>query len=202
MNISSFKFSIIYLIGFFLIFLIGYGYFGEGIDVVYSYRLNENVAWKASEFAGGFLATLTFSGFYLGVYASSLILFLALYNFYKKELFFSPLIFSFVIFTLMFSWPFFLGVSNALRQGLSLSCLIILLSIIKNNPRFFYSPFFILFFLILLFSHSYGSFLAINFILFFILHRYFSSIRLISIFSGLFLIIFDSFILIFCLFCI
>jgi hypothetical protein len=132
--------------------------------------MGSTVIWKPTEIIGGLVATFTIYNIYLGVYLASLILYLSLIYFFKGELKKNSFYYLICIILLMLSWPLFLGTTNALRQGLSISIFIALISVIKNNSNF--NLFFIFklltLIIILALSHSYGLLLAINFIFFYL----------------------------------
>ena len=178
--------------GLILVLLLGMGFFGQGIDVVYSYRGELISVWNPKEFVGGILATFVLFEFYLGVYLISLFIFLALSKFFIIELKKYSFTFFLLICFMMLGYPLYLGMTNALRQGVALGFFVYFVSELKNNNKISFSLKNIFLLSCLFFSHSFGALLVLNFCLYYLLNKIFrNSFIYVSIFSGLLLITID-----------
>jgi hypothetical protein len=140
-------------------FAVGLGLYGWNVDY-FVYMDNPNNIWRPSEFIGGALSTLTIEGVYLGGYvvafflAYSILIFNHAYfrsvsNKYKKiEVIFISIL-------ALHMWPIIIASTNALRQGLALAFILLLVSYTINSKSVNIFKIFLVIFL-LTFSHKMG----------------------------------------------
>ena len=115
--------------------LLSVGYFKPGIDVISYYSFGSQAHFNKLFAVGSYISTLIINGRYIGVEICTLLMTSAIYLFFTRHS--TSNITTKVLFvsvTIM-SWPCYPLATNTLRQGLSISLLLLLLSIWSQNSR-------------------------------------------------------------------
>ena len=115
--------------------LLSIGYFKPGIDVISYYSSGSQAYFNKLFAVGSYISTLIINGRYIGVEICTLLMTSAIYLFFTRHS--TSNITTKVLFvsvTIM-SWPGDPLATNTLRQGLSISLLLLLLSIWSQNSR-------------------------------------------------------------------
>lgn len=140
-------------------FLVGSGFYGYGVDYYAAYHM-PNLNWGGVYDRYGYaVSTLTIKGFHLGVHVVTFILSISLgfllreFSKFKQDQ--SVIFFILLYLVSIHTWPIIMSTSNAMRQGLTMS-LIFLVLISINRRNYFWMIFFSFF---SIFMHKSGIFL-------------------------------------------
>ncbi len=143
----------------FFSFLIGSGFYGYGVDYYAAYHI-PNLKWGGIYDRYGYaVSTFTIEGIHLGVHIVTFILTVSL-GFLLREFSKFKQDYSIIFFILLYlvsihTWPIIMSTSNAMRQGLTMSFIFLVL-ITSNRRNYFWM---ILFSFFAIFMHKSGIFL-------------------------------------------
>lgn len=154
---------------------VGFNLWGQGIDAVYSYSKGyKYFAGRTYEIFGNIISTIHFNNILLFPFLGTLITAFCLYRYFRDacshsySLYFSA--------CLVLSWPLFLGLTNALRQGLTLVLFILMFSFcFSAKPPFRPSFILTLFGTLAFLSHTSGKILACFLFIYLVLKHFLPS---------------------------
>lgn len=152
---------LIVFISFLFALIVGYGFYGYGVDFYESYY-KSNLNWGGVFNQLGYrIATLTINEVHIGVQIVTFMLSLSSGLLIREHIKFKDS-YSFIFFVSIYliaihTWPIIMSTSNAMRQGLAMS--FIFLSMISNSRKNYY--WMILFSICAIFMHRSGLFLAL-----------------------------------------
>ncbi len=159
-NQSTSSILVIFLVSISFAFLVGYGFYGYGIDFYSGYQKGfewNKVNATGVNFLGYKVSTLIINGFHFGVYVVTFILSLSSGILIKEHLNIKhsySLIFFLIIFIIaLHTWPIIMSTSNAMRQGLAMS--FIFLALVSSLRKKYFTM--ILWAIIGMFMHTSGA---------------------------------------------
>tara|TARA_A100001035_G_C27773776_1_gene497811 strand:- start:1068 stop:2102 length:1035 start_codon:yes stop_codon:yes gene_type:complete len=160
-----FSLSIIFI----MIIVSSQGFLGSNLDIC-AYRVIPNDPFRLIEFVGGHIATLTYKSNYIAPYFISSLLFISFFfyinkilkklSIYQKSKLFTNKqreLYSLTIATSsLLIWPFYIYLTNALRQGVAIGFAVVTLNLLISDNFKFKNFLLLISFLLVAFSHRSG----------------------------------------------
>jgi hypothetical protein len=164
LKIKEYKYlstNLILFISIIFAILVGSGFYGYGNDFYMAYN-KSNLNWGGVfERLGWRISTLSINENHLGVYIVTFVLALSSGSLIREHIKFKHS-YSLILFLLLYllaihTWPIIMSTSNAMRQGLSMSCIFISLVSISRKNLFWT----LIFSLLAIFMHKIGILLVL-----------------------------------------